>query len=70
MSQIVNVTFDGEAFYPETQLTLEPNKRYQIQIISDLVSLEELEKAYREASKEIDDNWELTTVDGLIDETW
>lgn len=35
MSQILTVTFDGEAFYPETQLNLEPNKRYQIQIYDE-----------------------------------
>ncbi|MDJ0719520.1 MAG: CopG family transcriptional regulator [Prochloraceae cyanobacterium] len=29
-----------------------------------------LEEAYREASKEVDPDWEVTTADGLSDETW
>lgn len=40
MSQTLIVTFDGEAFYPETQLILEPNKRYKIQILSEEETLE------------------------------
>lgn len=35
MSTTIEVTFDGVAFYPESSLSLEPNKRYRIQIISE-----------------------------------
>ena len=35
-----------------------------------LLQEQELESAYREASLEIDSDWELTTADGLADETW
>ena len=43
------------------------------QVISEALSLlemQELEKAYREASAEIDEAWENTAGDGLGDETW
>lgn len=41
-----------------------------IELALDLLRYQELEQAYREASAEIDPNWELTVGDGLIDETW
>ena len=34
MLEKVTVTYDGSAFYPETNLNLEPNTRHTIQIIS------------------------------------
>jgi antitoxin ParD1/3/4 len=43
------------------------------QIISEALSLlrdKELEQAYREASEEVDEVWEVTTGDGLSNETW
>ena len=36
----LTVIFDGSVFHPETALDLEPNKRYQIQIISKETSEE------------------------------
>jgi antitoxin ParD1/3/4 len=45
----------------------------QSQVISEALSLlqcRELEKAYQEASLEVDEIWEVTTNDGLNDETW
>jgi hypothetical protein len=44
MSQTLTVTFDGEAFYPESRLDLEPNKRYQIQILDEEKPINELKK--------------------------
>jgi Arc/MetJ-type ribon-helix-helix transcriptional regulator len=43
------------------------------QVISEALSLlqsRELEQAYREASTEVDEAWEITVGDGLGDETW
>ena len=43
------------------------------QVVEEALALlqeQELENAYREASLEIDSDWELTTADGLTDETW
>ncbi|AFY77509.1 MAG: CopG family transcriptional regulator [Hydrococcus sp. C42_A2020_068] len=43
------------------------------QVIEEALTLlqeRELEEAYREASQEIDPDWELTVADGLADETW
>lgn len=54
MSQTLTVIFDGEAFYPETQLNLEPNKRYQIQILREekpLLSSEEVQQFLEEADR-------------------
>jgi hypothetical protein len=34
MEETIDVTYDGIAFYPESSLSLEPNKRYRIQIIA------------------------------------
>ena len=36
----------------------------------ELLRQKELENAYREASREVDPDWEATTMDGLADETW
>ncbi len=36
----------------------------------ELLRSRELESAYREASKEVDDAWDITVADGLSDETW
>jgi metal-responsive CopG/Arc/MetJ family transcriptional regulator len=41
-----------------------------IELALDLLRFQELEQAYKEASAEIDPDWELTTGDGLTDETW
>nr|WP_235018780.1 CopG family transcriptional regulator [Tolypothrix sp. NIES-4075] len=41
-----------------------------IEVALELLRLRELEDAYREASKEIDADWDLTVADGLTDETW
>ncbi|PNW42648.1 UNVERIFIED_CONTAM: CopG family transcriptional regulator [Euhalothece sp. KZN 001] len=35
-----------------------------------LLEMQELEKAYQEASTELDEAWENTVGDGLGDETW
>jgi antitoxin ParD1/3/4 len=35
-----------------------------------LLQEQELEDAYRQASKDVDPVWENTTSDGLFDETW
>jgi len=55
MSQTLTVTFDGEAFYPESPLDLEPNKRYQIQILNEENPMngseEEVERFLEEASR-------------------
>jgi antitoxin ParD1/3/4 len=43
------------------------------QVISEalfLLQSRELEQAYREASQEIDEAWEVVIGDGLSDETW
>ncbi len=42
------------------------------QVIEEALELlrRELESAYREASKEVDDAWDITLADGLSDETW
>jgi len=43
------------------------------QVISEallLLQSRELEQAYRQASEEVDEAWEVTNGDGLSDETW
>jgi antitoxin ParD1/3/4 len=43
------------------------------QVISEallLLQARELEQSYRQASEEVDEAWEVTTGDGLSDETW
>ncbi len=43
------------------------------QIVEEALILlreKELENAYREANKEIDDSWDVLAGDGLSDETW
>ncbi|MGH1396541.1 MAG: ribbon-helix-helix domain-containing protein [Trichormus sp.] len=35
-----------------------------------LLRTQELEQAYREASSEVDNDWEITIIDGLTDEAW
>jgi metal-responsive CopG/Arc/MetJ family transcriptional regulator len=35
-----------------------------------LLRTQELEQAYREASAEVDNDWEITITDGLADEAW
>ncbi|MCV3216873.1 ribbon-helix-helix domain-containing protein [Plectonema radiosum NIES-515] len=43
------------------------------QVISEAVELlrsRELEEAYREASREVDADWDVTVADGLTDEAW
>jgi predicted DNA-binding antitoxin AbrB/MazE fold protein len=44
--ETIEVIYDGIAFYPESSLSLEPNKRYRIQIIA---SEETVEKTPRNA---------------------
>ncbi|MGI2905236.1 CopG family transcriptional regulator [Tolypothrix sp. VBCCA 56010] len=41
-----------------------------IEVALELLRFQELEEAYREASKEIDADWDVTLADGLTDETW
>ncbi|MBF2026221.1 MAG: CopG family transcriptional regulator [Oscillatoriales cyanobacterium C42_A2020_001] len=36
----------------------------------ELLREQELEKAYREASQEVEPAWDVTIADGLSDETW
>jgi antitoxin ParD1/3/4 len=38
-----------------------------IELALDLLRYQDLEQAYREASTEIDEDWELTTGEGLTD---
>lgn len=48
-------------------------RKSRSQVIEEALTLlqeRELEAAYREASSEIDSDWDLTIADGLIDETW
>ncbi|MDM9382413.1 ribbon-helix-helix protein, CopG family [Chlorogloeopsis sp. ULAP01] len=43
------------------------------QVIEEALELlrnRELEEAYRQASAEIDSDWDVTVADGLINETW
>ncbi|MGL5806664.1 MAG: ribbon-helix-helix domain-containing protein [Xenococcaceae cyanobacterium] len=35
-----------------------------------LLQNQELEAAYRNASAEVDEDWDITVADGLADETW
>ncbi|PSF36757.1 hypothetical protein C7H19_12365 [Aphanothece hegewaldii CCALA 016] len=58
MSQILTVTFDGKAFYPETQLNLEPNKRYQIQIVREEKPLFERESEVEQFLENADKAWQ------------
>jgi len=41
-----------------------------IEVALELLRNQELESAYRQASSEIDNTWDLTIADGLTDETW
>lgn len=46
------------------------SKSEVIQKAVKLLQLKELENCYREADKTIDPNFEITSFDGLEDETW
>ncbi len=41
-----------------------------IELALELLRHQELEQAYRQASAEVDPDWDLTVGDGLTDETW
>ncbi|MEA5503326.1 CopG family transcriptional regulator [Halotia wernerae UHCC 0503] len=41
-----------------------------IETALQLLREQELEQAYREASVEVDNDWDVTITDGLIDEAW
>jgi antitoxin ParD1/3/4 len=41
-----------------------------IEMALQLLRKQELESAYREASAEVDNDWDVTITDGLTDETW
>lgn len=41
-----------------------------IQEALELLRLRELEAAYRQASGEVNQDWDVTIADGLADETW
>ncbi|NEU76347.1 CopG family transcriptional regulator [Hassallia byssoidea VB512170] len=41
-----------------------------IEVALELLRLRELEDAYRDASKEVDADWDVTVADGLTDKTW
>jgi antitoxin ParD1/3/4 len=41
-----------------------------IEVALELLRDQELEQAYREASGEVDEDWNVTVADGLTDETW
>ena len=48
-------------------------RKSRSQVIEEALQLlreKELERAYREASQEVDPDWEVTVGDGLDDETW
>ncbi len=36
----------------------------------ELLRLQDLEEAYRQAAEEVDADWDVTIADGLSDETW
>ncbi|MBD2452061.1 CopG family transcriptional regulator [Nostoc sp. FACHB-152] len=41
-----------------------------IEMALQLLRKQELEEAYRAASTEVDDDWDVTIADGLADEAW
>ncbi|MEH2453105.1 CopG family transcriptional regulator [Nostoc sp.] len=41
-----------------------------IELALELLRYQELEQSYRQASAEVDPDWDLTVGDGLTDETW
>lgn len=41
-----------------------------IELALELLRNQELESAYREASREVDSAWDITVADGLTHETW
>ncbi|OKH35841.1 CopG family transcriptional regulator [[Phormidium ambiguum] IAM M-71] len=41
-----------------------------IEAALELLRNRELEEAYRQASEEVDSDWDITIGDGLTDETW
>ena len=41
-----------------------------IELALELLRRQELEEAYRQASEEVDPDWDVTVGDGLTDETW
>ena len=41
-----------------------------IEVALELLRRWELEEAYREASSEVDPDWDVVVADGLTDETW
>ncbi|MCF2151001.1 CopG family transcriptional regulator [Desmonostoc muscorum LEGE 12446] len=41
-----------------------------IELALELLRYQELEQAYRQASAEVDPDWDLTVGDGLTDEAW
>ncbi len=48
-------------------------RKSRSQVIEEALQLlreQELERAYREASQEVDPDWEVTVGDGLDDEMW
>ncbi|MGG6267691.1 ribbon-helix-helix domain-containing protein [Leptolyngbya sp. AN03gr2] len=58
-------------FVEQYKLTHDYKSRSQvIETALQLLQDQELEKAYAEASKEIDPDWDITIADGLSDETW
>ena len=46
------------------------SRSYVIELALRLLQEKDLEDAYRQANAEIDAEWEVTSVDGLSDETW
>ena len=58
-------------FIENYQATHQCKSRSQVvEMALQLLLLQELESAYREANQEIDPSWELTVADGLTDEAW
>ncbi|NMG22614.1 ribbon-helix-helix domain-containing protein [Brasilonema bromeliae] len=52
---------------------LNKGRKSRSQVIEEALELlrnRELEEAYREASAEVDSDWDVTVADGLTDETW
>lgn len=41
-----------------------------IEVALELLRNQELESAYRQASREVDSAWDVTVADGLTEETW
>jgi len=72
-SQKISISLPPEmmAFIEHYQESTGSKSRSQVIVEAlSLLQKQELEKAYREASAEVDEAWENAVGDGLGDETW